>query len=176
MFHFPRVDVFTMEQELEVVRHANEEGRLDKPARADVSLDDHQHTIISTIDERLHDARQQGDEELNRLTIKFGGTDLGSIAGAVGNLSVDTEMQIERTKGNIHDRLMSLRHHERGMIRESNFFRRDNNIHRVADYPDSDILHWAIVGALILSESMADSFFLLVAAIWASWEGRSRQC
>jgi hypothetical protein len=159
MDHFPRVDVFAMEQELDVTRHAIEEGRRDKPARSDVSLDDHQRTILGFVDERLNEARHQGEEELNRLTAKLSGVDLSSTSSAVGNLKIDTEMQVERTRGKFHDRLMSLMRYNGEMMRERAYFREANNIHRIADYPESNILHWAIVVALILLESVANSFF-----------------
>ncbi len=159
MEHFPRVDVAALADELEVKQHASQEGRRDRPERADSKLDSHQRAIVGSIDEMLNEARRNAEEQLNTITVRLGGVDPASALSAVRNLPIDTEMQIERAKGDFHDRLVTLRQHELEMIRELNYFQTANDLHRIAEYPRSDILHWAVVGALVLIESIANSFF-----------------
>lgn len=159
MDHFPRVSVFELDQELGVARRAGEEGRLDKPARSDTTLDDTQRAIIGAITERLNSARSSGEESLKALEVDLRGIDFGATSNALRTLVVDTEMEIERTKGKFRDQLIGLRQDERGMLRELNYFQRKNEIHREAQYPESEVLHWAIIGVLILTESLANSYF-----------------
>lgn len=45
------------------------------------------------------------------------------------------------------------------MLRDLNFFQLENRLHREAHYPESEIFHWAIVAALIVTESLANSYF-----------------
>ena len=68
-------------------------------------------------------------------------------------------MEIDRTKGGLRDRLLSLRREERSMRRELNMFQEQNNLSREPQYPDSEILHWAIVAALVVTESLANAYF-----------------
>ena len=159
MEHFQRVDSFSLEQELGVTRYAREEGRRDKPARSDTTLDDHQRAIIGAINEKLNGARSYGEERLKEISVKLGSIDLRATTNALQNLKIDTEMQVERTRGRFHDRLMGLRQREREMLRELNFFQRINNLHRIAEYPESEILHWSIVATLVVVESIANSYF-----------------
>lgn len=159
MDHFDRVDIYALEEELEVTRLAREEGRRDKPAKSDLVLDGPQRAIIAGVTERLNTARLEAEDGVKSVDIKLGSIDLGAIANAMSTLPVDTEMEIERTKGRFRDRLLGLRRRERGMRRELNFFQLENSLHREAHYPESEILHWAIIAALVVAESAANSYF-----------------
>ncbi len=159
MAYFNQVDVYEIEQELEVGKRAQDEGWHDRPASAEVGLDDPQRSILAAINDRLSSAHSLGGELLKSIEVKLGTIDLGATFNALRALKADTEMQIDRTKGKFRDPLIGLRRRERSMRRELNAFQQRNGLLREPEYPESEILHWAIVVALIVTESLANSYF-----------------
>lgn len=159
MSYFNHTDVFDLEQELDVEKRAQDDGWQDRPSSSDATLDDTQLAIMGAINERLNAARVKGGEAIKAIEVKLGTIDLGATMNALNGLKSDTEMEIDRTKGRYRDRLIGLRREERGLLREKNAFQLRNKLHRSPEYPQSEILHWAIVVALIVTESLANSYF-----------------
>ncbi|MDP6403801.1 MAG: hypothetical protein QF797_01200 [Alphaproteobacteria bacterium] len=160
MAYFDRVDVNRIAAELRVADRAAEEGRRQqKLAGTDGSVDDTQRIIMGAMTERWNLARTRAEEALKDIEVKLSGIDLGATLNVLNTLKADTEMEVERTKGRFRDRLFGLRRHEGEMRSDLDFFQLKNDLHREAEYPESEILHWAIVVALVVTESLANSYF-----------------
>ena len=78
MAYFDRVDVYALEQDLEVPKRAQDEGWRDRPASGDTTIDDAQRAIIGTINELLNAARSRGEEALKEIAVKLGTINLGA--------------------------------------------------------------------------------------------------
>jgi hypothetical protein len=159
MAYFDRVDVYQIEAELRVASRAAEEGRRTKTAGGDAEIHDTQREIMGAIGERRNQARSRAEAALKDIEVKLGDIDLGATLNALRTLKADSEMEVERTKGRLRDGLLGLRHAEGGMRRDLRFFQLNNDLHREAQYPESEILHWAIIAALVVTESLANSYF-----------------
>jgi hypothetical protein len=159
MPHFQQIDVYALEAELEVSDKGGKQGRQNKPKNSETSLDEPQSGIVNAFTDLLNAARTKGEGLILGHERTRKNTELRSAVNALDTLTTDTVMEVQRAKGDHRDNLMSLRTAERMSLRERNYFQHVNDLHREADYPESDIMHWSIVAALVITESLANSYF-----------------
>ncbi len=156
---FARIDVDHLKAELKVQERAIQQARRNLPAKTDTNLDSAQRDIVQHCSLMLEHARQISTEELDSDHQRRQEIELEIDASRIETIPGRSAQQIHSAQYDSRAPLIHDRKTERLMRRELSAFVTSNEIHRESDYPDSHILHWAIVVALVVAESIANSYF-----------------
>ena len=160
----PRLSVEELAQELRVRKRAQDAGRVDEPKSGETSIDQAQQEILNTVRERLSEARGSMTGALESLQQRRKQISLDPIRQALRDAQHTTHINIERVKAAHRDALIGARTEERLHLRNLRHFRKKNDIHHEARYPESKLLHWAILAAMLFGESILNSYFFSLAS------------
>ena len=160
---FERLVVPDLQVKLKIDQTSIEEGRRDLPSQSDRDLDAHQTTIVQHLGGMLDKARVLAINEIQTILAKLDELDARIRARPFVPECQEILSQFQSRTSSLEserrNRLERLRVAERRLLRDLNFFRADNNLNREAHYPDSRILHWAIIIAMIVFESLTNAYF-----------------
>ena len=159
MAYLPIINVEGLAAEMHVEELARRNGRLDMPPTGSSDLDTPQRRIVGNMIEMVNGARATCLEKLNALSARRNEIDVVTAIRAVRQLPDDCRIIIDRVLAKHYDQLLKTRSTQQRMLREFKFFVEENHLDREPQYPESSIFHWSIVVALVLIESIANSYF-----------------
>jgi hypothetical protein len=160
---FERLDVSRLKKKHRVDEVSIEEGRRDLPASSDRTLDAHQSAIVHDVGEHINRCKTLAVTELQRGHGKLSELDARIRARPFTQECSDIQARFDSHLSSLEaerrNPLERLRVAERRLMRDLNYFRAANQLNREAHYPDSRILHWAIIIGMIVFESLANAYF-----------------
>jgi hypothetical protein len=137
----------------------NQNGRKDLPATDDVSPDEAHRQIESTVTELFESGRAAALNEAARLEDQRNQIDLKPVERIISTIQNNINMKIKRVMSEQKKTLLIHRREERAMLRDLKYFIESNQIHHEPRYPESNIFHISIILALVVMESLANSYF-----------------
>ena len=155
------LDIEKLKKELNVLRDATERGssRPPQPASNEKELDEPQQKIINCFGKILGEAKKGAEENIKRRK-----RDLEELEIKIENSRIETIKEKANNKIGLvfSQHKDSLEKSFRELVegaREFRKFKNNNFINRDADYPDSQIFHWAIIISMVVIESVLNSYF-----------------
>ena len=118
-----------------------------------------EHQIIDYINDLKNRGRSEAEAVVMGLQKRFAEIDLESYEREIRDLPDYIHLQVDRELTNHREELIELRRNERIRLAELSAFEDEHKLVDGAEYPESQIYHWAIVGAMVLTESIANSYF-----------------
>ena len=134
-------------------------GRRDEPSTKDTTLDETQQNIVNEVRELAVSARKHAIDQLEKLERRRLEISIGTAKQRLREAQQVTEINVERVKADHRDILINARKEERLHLRDLKYFQRVNDIHHEARYPQSKLLHWSVILALLFVESIFNSYF-----------------
>jgi hypothetical protein len=156
---FPAINIDNLAEELSVKKRAQQSGRLGEPKANAMSPDGFEVEIIGKMRLLLSNARSTAEQALMQLRGRVNEIDITNVPNRIANLKADTDIELDRLLAESRGVLSQKRLRERLMYRTLNFFIAENDIHHEPQYPESFILHWAFIAAIVIAESLANSYF-----------------
>lgn len=157
---FPDVNVEKLKGELELAKEGAARGAQEEPASGNAAFD----TIEQKIVERIEVARR---DSLNIFHDNMEGYAHRLSAQGVEGFNSTIKNKLSTTKANFHalvhkgrDELYERRLRVIEAERTYNHFRREHGIVRLAQYPESRLLHVALLLAMLLGEATLNGFML----------------
>ena len=117
------------------------------------------HQIIDYINDLKNRGRSEAEAVVMGLQKRFAEVDLESYEREIRDLTDYIRLQIDLELTKHRDELIELRRNERIRLAELSAFEDEHKLVNGAEYPESQINHWAVVGAMVLIESIANSYF-----------------
>lgn len=152
------------QRELSISESAADQAMSECPKTTDTELDIHQQNIVNHFTSSIDDLRNAALEKLNMLK-----EDRGNIENEIEDFSLkeineSANHKIIRLHAERHEILENAKKEEEAELRNYKFFLYQNGLNREASYPESSVLHWAIILVAILAESIVNSFFFAKAS------------
>jgi len=159
MTTLPEIDVTEIIHELDIEAKARDEGLKDQPDKNRQELDHVEHQILDYINDLRNRGRSIAEQTILTLQKQFAEIDLESYRREINGLPEYIHLQVDRKLTMHRDELVELRKNERKRFRELKAFEDQNDLKNQAEYPESLTLHWSVVMAMVLTESIANSYF-----------------
>ncbi|ASJ72796.1 hypothetical protein [Granulosicoccus antarcticus] len=156
---FPDIDKDSLRRELEVVEKAKEEGVKNLPDSHSVRAASYEQTIVQGISKIASDTSQKltavlkSHAQTAQLTpVQF---DRIALKNAVVSYKTDVEGILVGATPEINASMRRLAQRETELSR----FRKTHGLRRHAEYPDSSLLTWAVLAAIMVLESLLNGYF-----------------
>ena len=117
------------------------------------------HQIIDYINDLKNRGRSEAEAVVMGLQKRFAEVDLESYEREIRELTDYIRLQVDLELIKHRDALIEFRRNERIHLAELSAFEDEHKLVNGAEYPESQINHWAVVGAMVLIESIANSYF-----------------
>ncbi|HYE00440.1 MAG TPA: glycosyltransferase family 87 protein [Alphaproteobacteria bacterium] len=134
-------------------------GKLNQPATDADDLDATETRIVALSEEALAGLRTATRAEFDRIEREQAGLTVTEADVSLEDLRLQARQDIATLKSDHRANLERLRLEERHKLRELNYFRESNYLRREAEYPASNVLHWALVALMVLVESVGNAYF-----------------
>ena len=155
----PEIDAADIAEELNIKNRAIDAGDLDLPRSSDKELDGNEKAIADHVARLNSQGRTIAEATVADFHKKFSEIDLTEKLRTIEELPDYTRIQVDHQLRTHRETLVNLRVRERRMLRALKSFEARNDLKEPAEYPESRILHWAIVIAMVVIESFANSYF-----------------
>jgi hypothetical protein len=138
---------------------AAEQGLKNNPPTTDTDFDEAQ-TIIKNKYARVHTAeRERTADYLSKAKAQ-----LESLKTKILNLNIETlgdsfTVRLKLQRSIVEANLNTLSKNKYEELRHLNFFKKINKIHAIARYPESSIFHFSLLLLIVLTESIANTYF-----------------
>ncbi|MFN3076560.1 MAG: hypothetical protein ABT940_06750 [Alphaproteobacteria bacterium] len=159
MVALPTIDPIRIGRNLNVEALGNQNGRKGVPAASDVVPDEPHQKIASIMTDLFDKGRATAMAESQRLESARKETDLRQITKMIGALRATLNQAIGRIQNERRGTLVNLRRDERRMLSDFKYFVETNRINHEPEYPESNIFHLSIIGAIVVVESIMNSYF-----------------
>ena len=159
MNSLPQIDVASIIDELGLEAKARDQARKHMPNKDSTEPDFVKHQIIDYINDLKNRGRSEAEAVVMGLQKRFAEVDLESYEREIRDLTDYIRLQIDLELTKHRDELIELRRNERIRLAELSAFEDEHKLVNGAEYPESQINHWAVVGAMVLIESIANSYF-----------------
>lgn len=153
------IDVDGLASELDIKSKAIRQGQMNQPPANATDFDVPQRDIVQRMTEMLEQARRETEEALTRHKTRRDEIEREMSGLRLEDVPKDAEVAIKRAEHDQTKALVEARQQERRMMRELRAFKAANDLMHEPAYPDSFILHWAVIAGIILVESIANSYF-----------------
>ncbi|MBP5859124.1 hypothetical protein KAJ83_19045 [Marivibrio halodurans] len=160
----PDMSAGDLSARLRVTEKALQAGRQDLPKADDTRPDDTQQSIVKTVRERLNQGRNNSIDVLDALQRRRGQISLAPTRQKLKEAQHTININVDRVKADHRDMLVDARTRERSHLRNLKYFQSVHDIHHEAHYPDSKLLHWSVLAAMVLGESILNSYFFSLAS------------
>lgn len=155
----PTIDVQDIIEDLEIETKARDQARKDQPDRTRADMDFVEHQIVDHINDLKNQGRTIAEQTVLDLQKRYVEVDLEGCLREIRDLPDFIRLQVDRELANHRDELVALRKSERVRLAELKAFEDEHKLKDRAEYPTSNLLHWSIVFAMVLTESIANSYF-----------------
>lgn len=156
----PEIDIDEIAEDLDIVDKAREAGGRDLPATGATALDATEQHICDRIARLRHDGRSAAEAQVLSLRSRFAEIDLRGHIRSIKELPNYIRIEVDQALKKHQQNLLGLRVEERRWKGSLSVFEDKNNLHNSpAEYPDSKLFHWAVVAAMVFTESVANSYF-----------------
>lgn len=152
-------DVEALARELDLDQQAMNAARIGQPPDSDETLDQNQQQVLTVIRSRLNALWKTSNDALDSLQQRRNALDLSEQNYSTGNVTDMIAIYVDRVLGSHRATLIRARMDHVVDLQNFRFFQSYHNIHHKAVYPDSPMLHWAILSAIILAESVMNGYF-----------------
>lgn len=158
--YFPQLDTAVTKKRLKLDERGQERGRQNLPCTDAKALDDVEQNIVTLIQS---ESQTSLDKVLGHLRtyqdrISMLGFDQKMLE--FSHIANNAVSDLKRCVHEGRDYLYQL-HRDVGRIEnELTTFRDQNRLKRMAHYPDSHVLHWAIIAVIVVVESLINGIFL----------------
>lgn len=156
---FPPIDVDKLAESMEVSKLASQAGRRGEPHIDRTQLDANEVQIVDRLKKMLSQAREEAEEMLEAIRQRLTEIDPSYVLQKLKTLETDANIDIKRLMADHRDILIDRRKRAERAQRELRYFRHMNDVHHEAQYPESFVLHWAIIAVIVVVESIANSYF-----------------
>ncbi|WP_404382821.1 hypothetical protein [Caenispirillum salinarum] len=153
------IDVEGLARDLDIENKAIQQGQMNQPGPGATEFDVPQRDIVQRIGELLDQARRESRDVLDSHKTRREQIEREMANLRIEDIPKEADSAIERAEHEHRPGLVKAREHERRMLREVRVFQARHKCRREPSYPDSFILHWAVVGGIVLAESIANSYF-----------------
>jgi len=156
---FPLLNRDELEATLKVTERAQNDAVAETPKTDDETMAGCQTEIITRIGQMRRQAVSNARQFLNALSGQRHNTDANSVRRELYDIPTDCEIEIARLDARHAAKIKFL--HDNVTKQEKNYdlFRQRNKLHSIAMYPESQVLHWATIAALVILETLANAYF-----------------
>ncbi len=134
-------------------------GSQNRPKETDAELDSTQDEIIQKIEAVLVQERDNVHKEVEEVEGKLKEIETFMELDLYEIIPNEAKFKINKVKMKLKADLIELKKVEIEKNREKRTFKAKNKLQRDVSYPESKILHWAIIFLAIFLESIANSYF-----------------
>ena len=153
------INANAIKNELNLSEKATDQAMNENPKTDDTELDIYQQNIIDSVSSSLVDSRHAALEELNRLDSNRRNIEKDIEGFSLNQILETAKNKIIRLRAEWREILDTAKQEEGAVLRNYRYFIYQNKLKREACYPDSAVLHWAIIILAVLLESVVNSFF-----------------
>jgi hypothetical protein len=153
------IDIEQLKKELKVRERAIRAASSFRSEGDEGRLDSAQQDIVQHMRQLLEGARKQSYSILSSCAQQRQDIELDMDESKCESIPGIVRQGIHRIQTNIKGTLIDLRLAERDSKYRRNGFIVANDLRREPEYPESNILHWALVIAAVAVESIANSYF-----------------
>ncbi len=143
------------------------DGADNKPPTESTIHAETEHRIAFEAESHLKIVDDQATKEFTDISRTAGGLSVTEVNDDFHDLEMRVKTAFNRHAVNALAELKHLRVEERRELRDLRLFRAKNRLDRLAKYPESPVLHIALVGLFLLLESAANMFYFSEASDWA---------
>jgi hypothetical protein len=144
---------------LDVMANARDLGRQNLPRSAERAPSGMQKLILEHFAAEARECHRRAVSTISERERQCSASGAVPPPESFGPIWNDADLAIQRIKLESRDNLVRRRRAERRSLRELNWFKRHNGLTREADYPESRLLQLGIISAVIVSESVANTYF-----------------
>ena len=159
MSNLPTIDTKAIIEDLGLGDKARISGGRDLPSNTETTLDVAEQEIVSLIASFNRKGRKIADDIVSDLFAQFANIHLGGFQRQIKDLPDYIRIQVNKGLQSQKLNLIALRRRERLLLGALNAFEDKHQLEGPAEYPESKLFHWSIVVALVLTESIANSYF-----------------
>jgi len=157
---FLALNVEKLKNEMRLAERGRECGARGEPDQNSTAMDEVEQSIVTAIEAEAKKNAHIFDNNMLTYAERLHGLGL---EGYRSDIQIPALGAITEFKAQVHqgrDQLYQLRRDVIEVEREFNLFKQKNRLEKTAHYPESRILHWAIIAALLLVESVANGVLL----------------
>jgi hypothetical protein len=159
MVSLPRLDPNLIARELDLEQRAINNGSEKRPLSESTNLDEPQQEVLAWLRNALLTAHGETEKTLRDLASRRSAIAIRPLIGVLRTLESEGRIGVDRARADMRGELKFLAEEKSVADARARAFRRTNRLHRSARYPDSNIMHWAMIAAVVMSESAANSYF-----------------
>jgi hypothetical protein len=159
MQNLPDLDVAKIADELNIDDNARSQGAKNLPETSQSALSSTEQLILDRINKLNSAGRSIAEETVRTYAQKFAEIDLSLFQRKLTDLPDYILRHVDRVLQEQRPKLIELRKLERRHLSSLNAFEDKHKLDQPAEYPSSKIFHWSIVVAMLLVESIANSYF-----------------
>ena len=156
---FAAPDLETVDRELKVIEQGRKDGKEGRPSQSETVVSKAEEGIKAHIIKEVVKtqtlAQNAINDEVTQRSKMVAGEPIQSIRILSSVLDADTDSIEDKNEGRLvakyQDRVKS--------EADSNYFRAENELTQDADYPTSAIMHYVIIGFIVLVETLLNSAF-----------------
>lgn len=156
---FPDINHDNLRRELKVIEHAKEEGARNLPDSHSVRAASYEQTIVLSLSQIANDTSQNLTTVLksHEQTAQLANAqyDQTALKSAVESYETEVEGLLAAAKPDVNERLANFAQCKL----ELQEFRSKHRLRRQAEYPESFVLTWSILGLIIVIESLMNGYF-----------------
>ena len=159
MEQLPEINQEKISEELDLINTARKNGAKDLPSNKDTTLDTTERAVTDKISKLNEAGRTAAEGTVNSLIKELNEINFDSYQRQIKDLPDYISRQVKKGLRSQQDDLIALRKRERRLLGTLNSFEDKHHLEEPAEYPESKIFHWSIVAAMVLVESIANSYF-----------------
>ena len=159
MTNLPDIDVAKIADELKIDDNARRQGARNLPETSQSALSNTEQLILDRVNKLNSAGRSVAEETVRTYAQIFSEIDLSLFQRKLIELPDYIRRQVDRVLQEHRPKLTALRIRERRYLSSLNAFEDKHKLDEPAEYPSSKIFHWSIVVAMLLVESIANSYF-----------------
>lgn len=157
-----KIDIEAIKQQFDIERVASKRAVLNPPLprSTDTELDEPQRELVNFFGEKLGTAKQQAQGTIKKNLGRLEELEIEIEDARCDTLAEEAQTKINQIFSTYKQRLVNAYAAHTYNHRLFQHFRLMHSLkERDASYPDSSIFHWSIIFALVIAESIANSYF-----------------
>jgi len=156
---FSRPNSQHLADQLDLVENAHSDAVNETPPSSQESIQGTEGAVIGLIRRMRREAVDQARGLLLSLSDQRQKIDPTTVKRQLQSTPGDCEIEIDRLNAKHSATLASLTGMVNSQKKDYDLFRSKNGLHRIARYPDSQILHYSIIAVIVILETLANAYF-----------------
>ena len=154
----------TVREKMNLSENAAKQAMKECPKTEDPEYDIFQQNTVDFISTKLETFRKSAAEELNQQKIMRDNIERDIQNFSLNQIVESARNHVVRFQSELEEKLDTAKKKEAESQRSYNLFCHQNKLNREPSYPDSMVLHWALMILAVLVESGINSFFFASAS------------